>query len=584
MTRPGPRGRRRRILVGLALALPALLAPRPAAAQERRLSLESFNATLTVEPSGLLDVLEELQFRFDGSWNGVFRTIPVRYDMGSEIHRVRLDVVDVRGGDGSELRYETSRQGAYRKVKIWVPGASDATRTVVLHYRVRDALRFFENHDELYWNVTGNEWDFPVGRASARVVLPDGATGRRATAYTGTYGARGEDASVTEIEEGYYFQTTNPLEFREGLTVVVGWDPGLVHRPSALERALRAGVFLLIFPLISLVGMWRLWSARGRDPERRPVAPRYEPPGGMTPAEVGTLVDNSPDMRDFTATIVDLAVRGYLRIEEEERSGLVKIFSRQEYTFHRLKEAGPELKPHETALLDALFSGGIRSVVSTSELEHEFYKEIPGLKHAVFRLLLESGDYRNRPDKVLQTWLVVGVLACILATVGLVVVASARGYDMPFALAGGIGFGLPVLIFGVLMPARTVSGTRRLEEILGFEEFLDRVESDRFRRMIKGPEQFEAFLPYAMALSVEERWARAFEDLYTEPPTWYTGRYPGTFRPSMLVSNLSTMSTRASSAMSSAPRSSGGSGFSSGGGGGGGFSGGGFGGGGGGGF
>jgi uncharacterized membrane protein YgcG len=564
------------LLAGALLAAPLTGA---VSAQERRLTLEAFSATIEVQSSGALEVREELRFHFAGSWNGVFRTIPVLYDLGASRHRIRLQVIDVRDLTGEALRYETSREGAYRRVRIWVPGARDATRTVVLRYRVREALRFYETHDELYWNVTGNEWDVPIQSATARVILPDGASGRRAAAYTGAYGERGEGSLITEIEEGFFFRTTGPLAFREGMTVVVGWDPGLVHRPGALERALRAGLFLFALPVVSLIGMWRLWLARGRDPQRRPVSPRYEPPEGLSPAEAGTLVDNRPDMRDLTATLVDLAVRGYLRIEEEDRSGLARLLTKQHYTFRRLRAAGDELRPHERRMHGALFSG--REAVSTRDMEHEFYKELPGMRTVLFDELKRAGYYHRRPDRVLQGYLVFGAAVLGLATAGLVSQATERGYSPVLAALAGVATGLPVLLFGLVMPARTVRGARRLEEVLGFEEFLDRVDSDRFRRMIKSPEQFEAFLPYAMAFGVEKRWARAFDDLYTEPPSWYVGSQPGSsFRPSNLVSNLDTMATRASSAMASAPRSSGSSGFSSGGG----FSGGGSGGGGGGGW
>jgi uncharacterized membrane protein YgcG len=151
-----------------------------------------------------------------------------------------------------------------------------------------------------------------------------------------------------------------------------------------------------------------------------------------------------------------------------------------------------------------------------------------------------------------------------------------------FVLAG-ILTGLVVVIFGYFMPARTLLGSRTLEGVLGFEEFLGRVESDRMDRMIYKPEMFEKYLPFAMALGVEKKWAAAFEGIYTEPPQWYTGTSYPTFQPSSFVGNLNRMSASTAAAMASAPRSSGGSGFS-GGGGGGGFSGGGFGGGGGGGF
>ncbi len=151
----------------------------------------------------------------------------------------------------------------------------------------------------------------------------------------------------------------------------------------------------------------------------------------------------------------------------------------------------------------------------------------------------------------------------------------------PFVIAGILTAAI-ICIFGLFMPARTIVGTRALEGVLGFEDFLAHVESDRFNRMIKTPEMFEKFLPFAMALGVEKNWSKAFQNIYTQPPSWYQGGYGPSFYPYMFVNNLNTMSSQASGIMTSAPRSSGGSGF--GGGGGGGSSGGGFGGGGGGGF
>ena len=184
-------------------------------------------------------------------------------------------------------------------------------RTLVFTYRVENGLRFFENHDELYWNATGLEWDIPVGNATAEVVLPAGVTGVRVTAYTGAYGSRDGEVAVQSDGSTLRFGTVEPLGYREGMTLVVGWDPGVVDRPGALARALDFVMAnsLLLLPLLSLVGMWRHWRRLGRDPELGSIAPRYRPPEGLSPGEAGTLVDNRPDMRDVAATIVDLAVR-----------------------------------------------------------------------------------------------------------------------------------------------------------------------------------------------------------------------------------------------------------------------------------
>jgi uncharacterized membrane protein len=374
------------------------------------------------------------------------------------------------------------------------------------------------------------------------------------------------------------------LEYREGLTAVVGWNPGVVHRPTAAEKA--AGTLYsnvpLVIPILVLFGMWRLWRSRGRDPQLAPIITRYEPPEQMTPAELGTLVDGKPDMRDITASIVDLAVRGYLHIEESGSDGFLGLFSNKDYRFKLLRgrDAWSGLKPHEVDLLDAMFGGSTDSV-SLSALKNKFYKHLPGLKKLLYADLVDDKLYTARPDRVRTLYIVGGIVLGALVAVPSAAIMSGLGMQPAAGIVAGILSGLIVVLFGWFMPARTVKGTRELEKVLGFQEFLSRVESDRMDRMIRTPDMFEKFLPYAMALGVADTWAKAFEGIYTQPPSWYTG--PGgihTFHTTSFTNNLGRMSTQAAAVMASAPRSSGGSGFSSGGG----FSGGGFGGGGGGGF
>jgi uncharacterized membrane protein len=402
----------------------------------------------------------------------------------------------------------------------------------------------------------------------------------------GTYGAT-EQGTTQELDDVFYFDAGRPLGIREGLTVAVAWEPGAVERPSFFERAwlLIRGNLLFVFPLLSFFLMYNVWLSRGRDPERRSITPEYEPPEGLTPSEAGTLIDNSPDMRDITAAIVDLAVRGYLRIEEIERSKVLGLFSSTDYMLVRTGQSRDwrELQAHEEAVLSALFDGGTAQSVNISDLEHEFYESLPGIKDRIFDRLVELKLYDRRPDNVLAMWVVVGFAVLIVSVGGAVAVANILMLSLGWSILAAILTAVPVFVFGSLMPARTIRGARQFEKILGFQEFLERVEQDRFRRMITGPEMFERYLPYAMALGVDKKWAAAFDDLYKEPPDWYVGTYPHGFHTTMFVASLNDWSSAAGTAMSTGPRSSGGSGFS-GGGGGGGFSGGGFGGGGGGGW
>jgi len=569
------------ILFSLFLFSPAL------ALSTRELRIENFQSETIVMADGTIEVTENIHTHFvGGPWHGLYRTIPVEYVTPQGLnYSLLLEVKHVTDGSGRALKYETSRVRHYRKLKIYVPEADNSTQTISIAYSVSDALRFFDDHDELYWNVTGDDWGVPIQAANARIILPEGTTNIRANVFTGAYRSRGQDADLNIVGTGVEVRTREPLRLHEGLTVAVAFDKGFVHGPGV------AGKVALFFrsnwplgvPLATFAVMFYLWWTKGRDPRLRPIAAQYEPPDQLTPGEAGALVDNSADMRDITASIVDLAVRGYIVIEEHQRDQMLGLMHSKDYNFMVKKERAEwsKLKPHEQALLEGLFvTGTAGESVSMSSLENHFYTNLPGIRSNIFDSLVAQGYYTRRPDMVRSTYIAVGVMAGLLMVFGGVKIASNLGMAPLTFIAAGILTGAIVCGLGWFMPAHTEQGTRALEGVLGFEDFLVHVEAERFNQMIKTPQMFERFLPFAMALGVEKNWSKAFQGILTQPPEWYRGSsYGPGFYPMMFTNDLSSMSTRVSSVMTSAPRSSGGSGF-----GGGGSSGGGFGGGGGGGF
>jgi uncharacterized membrane protein YgcG len=560
----------------LLLLLAALVAAAPAAAQ-RSYSIKSFDATILVGEDGMIDVTEMITVEFRGSYNGIYRTIPVKYRSPEGFGwTLQVELVSVTDTDGRALRVESSREGPYRKVRIWVPGAEDATRTVVLHYRAGNGLRFFDDHDELYWNITGDEWEVPIEAVTARIMLPQRATGVRATAFNGAYGSSRQEAEVAI--EGAALTVTMPeaLGFREGVTAVVGWDKGVVREPTRTERVsgFLATNWPLALPVPVFLLMFGLWRRVGRDPRELPVAVQYEPPADLTPAEAGTLIDHAVHMRDITATIVDLAVAGHLTIEEREDTALFGLIRNQEYVFHR-QPAPPGARPlhrHEHLVLNGVFEAGATDV-ELSDLKNDFYQHLDDIRSGIFDRLIRSGLLRSRPDKVRQYWTMGGVaLGVGVAAFGTANAARLDLEPLPVFIGAAL-CALILVLFGQIMPARTVAGARGVEKVRGFEEFLTRVEGDRFARIEKTPELFERYLPYAMAFGVEGKWARGFEGIYREPPRWYVGTNPMGFNATRFSTQLSTMSSHVGSTLVSAPRTSGGSGFSggsSGGGGGGG--------------
>jgi uncharacterized membrane protein YgcG len=554
-------------------------------ASARELKIQKFHAEVIVEPDSSLGVTETIEANFMGVWHGLYRTIPVEYGTPQGFNYslfVRLE--SAKDDRGESLKVETSRQGRYLKWKIYVDDATDAVRTITLNYRVKNGLKFFEDHDELYWNVTGDEWDVPIEDVSAQIFLPQGATGIHATDYTGARGSRAQNAEVTTNDGSVDVSMLRPLGFHEGLTVVVGWAKGFVKEPGAgdLINQFLASNWPLFFPVLVFIFMFWLWYSRGRDPRVGPIAVQYAPPDGLSPAEAGTLVDNDAAMRDITSTIVDLAVRGYITIEEVEKSSLLHLISNKDYVFH-LKKSLKEwagLKSHELVLLAALFSNGLLTDVPLSSLENRFYTNLPQIKNSIFDELMERGYFQHRPDYVRSSFVGGGIaMGVLFFFLGNAIAQKMGMAPAPFLIAGVLSGGI-IAGFGWFMSARTLTGVKALAGVLGFEDFLTRVEADQLTRVGQTPETFEKFLPFAMALGVEKKWVGAFQNIYSQPPSWYQGGYyDGGFHPLMFVASPDMMTSRANSVLASAPRSSGGSGF-----GGGGSSGGGFGGGGGGGF
>lgn len=554
-----------------------------AAAQTRNWRIADFKDTISISQDGSALVSETITLVFVGHWNGIHRTIPVDYPgpRGAN-YTLYFDVKSVTDEAGLKLKYESKRSGAYRDLKIYVPNAEDATRVVNIDYTMRNGIRYFDDHDEFYWNVTGNDWPVPIDHASAFVTLPENAAGAlRAQAFTGVYGSTEGEATAEVNGANVTFETTNPLPMRGGLTIDVYIPKSILHQPGALTRlSWFLGSNPIVFlPFLTFAVMLGLWHTVGKDPDPGlSVAPMYEPPKGMTPAEAGTLIDDSTDPRDITSTIVDLAVRGYVQIQETVDTTLL-VFKSKDYVLHLVKPRelwSGDLCPHERVMLENIFAGGSETRLST--LKNRFYTVIPVIKQDIMAALKKKGMYQIDPGAAggysFLALFAIGLLLAGMQYLGRVNLFNSAPL---LVLCGGIS-ALIWWLFARQMTAKTVQGVRTVVAIQGFQEFMNRVDADRIKRL--PPDTFEKYLPYAMAFGVEQHWAQAFAGLIKDPPNWYVGSTPYSgFNPVYFSSSMHSMASDMHQVFVSAPRaSSSGSGF---GGGGGGFSGGGFGGGGG---
>ena len=419
----------------------------------------------------------------------------------------------------------------------------------------------------------------PIDSVHGRVVLPEALRPTRTAIYTGAAGVAGSDAVVQRDANEVAFSSTRALYPNEGLTIGVGWPAGHISsRPSQAHEQLLEMVrwIPLVIPFIILIVVYRFWDEHGRDPQEGSYVVHYEPVAGASPAELGTLVDNTADMEDITATLVDLAVRGYIHITELSEEHLFGLSKSTDYRIDilRTRSDWKDLKSHETSYLDALGQAapGDEYSMKISDLRNRFYRFLPGIKNAIYDELVAAGYYIERPDKTRGKWYGLTVLVAFVLG-GLTILSLSRNWAtfapaaLVFATAASV---IVMVVFTQIMPARTAEGARAREATLGFKEFLSRVEEDRYKKMITSPELFEKYLPYAMAFGVQEKWANAFKDIYREPPQWYSGG-TGPFNISSFSSSIGNMSSAAASSMASSPSSSGsGGGGSSGGGSGGG--------------
>jgi uncharacterized membrane protein YgcG len=451
--------------------------------------------------------------------------------------------------------------------------------TYTFRYRVNRMLGFFEQHDELYYNVTGHQWGFPIDKASATVRLEFDAP-RDAIlveGYTGRYGSREQEYGRYLDDNGdVHFEANSVLPPAHGLTIVVGWPKGYVDEPTQMDRigwllkdnrnllAALAGLILLLVYYVPT------WFRHGRDPEEGVVVTRYEPPKGFSPASLRYIRQMYYDDKVMTAAIVNLAVKGYLTIENDDGT----------HTIHCKAAAGAlaPLAPGEQELFAGLFAEG-----DSVELENTNHAVLGEARDAHRKSLKQ--DYKQHYFQT-NGWLnVPAVIIVILAAV--ISLKIGRGPTVP-VIATIVVSCLTMVFFAIIMKRPTLRGRKLLDEMMGFTDYLEIAEKDELNLRNppdKTPELFEALLPYALALGVEHAWSEKFAavlasirnpDGSTYSPSWYRGSWN--------TSNLSNATNSLSSGLNSAVSSSVTPPGSSSGGGGGGFSGGGGGGGGGGGW
>jgi uncharacterized membrane protein YgcG len=618
----------------LALALViAIAAAAPARAVEHILL---FVSDAQVQRNGDLIVTETIRVQAEGNQirHGIFRDFPTTYNRpdGSRVV-TGFDVQSVMR-DGASESWTTESLSNGVRLRI---GKADVTVTngpheYVIRYRTDRQIGFFADFDELYWNATGNGWPFSIDSAEARITLPQAVPFSQAAFYTGPQGAQGRDAAIVERTDGHIvFRTTSALPPANGLTVAAAWQKGVVDAPTASQQAqwwftdnlpgVVAGIGLVV--VLAFYGF--AWLRVGRDPPRGTVIPLFGPPDGFSAAAVRFVENMGFDQRCFTAAIVDLGVHGQIRlvldgkqidranggkpVAPPEQALVARLFAAMpsilltQDNYKPIGESRDALRKGLVAAYDGpLFSdnylwSGLGVFLSAALmaivliLMGQVYDSdtLGPLLFGVLAPLLPilGGCFMIRAGRRRDsggTWLLAvgAILIAAFVFVGLAVMAA--GAPGPVAVMPAVAAYIlvPLAFLGFhWLQAPTTAGRKIMDEIEGFRQYLGVAEEDRLNAMNppdKTPELFERFLPYAIALDVENRWAKRFAAVLAAAGasaavgTWYSGRYnpndPVRFANHLSGALSSTIASAASPPGSSS--GSGGGGSSGGGGGGGG--------------
>jgi uncharacterized protein (TIGR04222 family) len=596
----------------LTVLLVVLGAAAPASAQGFGERISSYDIDLSIEDDGDLLVQETIEYDFGGAARrGIERFIPVRfpYEPDDRYERVYpIDVLDVETSAGTPGQTQTSTASNNLVIRIGDPDRTITGRhTYRITYRVTGALNGFDDHDELFWNVIGGEWAVPIDRASVTATLPGDVT--QVACYSGPVGSRlpCDESSSTGATATFAHSALSP---QDAMTVVVGFPTGLVPTPEpVLDERWTVGRAFALTPVtgaasggMALAGVgavaalgWRHGRDRryvggevdiafGNDTGQSEPVPlgggtpspvEFVPPDGLRPGQVGTLVDEVAHPLDVTATIVDLAVRGYLRIEEVEQAGW---FGQGDWLLRALDKAPDDLHTYEHSLHTAIFAGGPE--VLLSDLKGTFATSLAQVQSELYDDAVDQGWFVTRPDHIRAMWTGIGIAVVVSGVVLTGLAAAFTSYGLvplPLVLAG-----LLLLAFASRMPHRTAKGTGVVRRVHGFRMFIEESEKER-ARFAERANLFSEYLPYAIVFGATEKWARAFAGLDGALPDtggWYVGHHGGlgfnylVFSGAMGGFTTTTAGTIASTPTPTAGTSGfsgfGGGGFSGGGGGGGG--------------
>lgn len=587
-------------------------------------SIDTFKSNIEIQPDGSVKVIETIDVTFTIGSHGIYRYIPVVYqEKNGEKKYTEIKSIDVTDG-GNYVNYETRFSTNDLEIKIGDPDTLiHGNKRYIIQYSVRGVIESYDDYDELYWNVTGNEWDTPITSATTTVSIPSGEI-KQVSCYLGVRGSK-ESCAGGFTKQTATYSSSRSLAINEGLTIAVGFPKNtvpiiIIPKPLTIDQpqVQKAVLFSFLLTFIpALIFLIMLWWRNGRDSyynrkslhdpsqeevtmplfgAHEPIGAEYEPPLNLRPAEIAVLVDEKSEARDISATIVDLAIKGYLTITDRNKD--IKV-SQPDYQLDRLQKPTDDLLPYEKLIIDSLFSNGTTVILSelpkaparglealltqlSETKKNDFLAQISNIRKSIYVSVTEKKLFLANPDTIRKHYLITaGTLAIVFGGIFIILLSmffSSLGHSMLYWIGFGVSFaaGLIILILAFMamhMPKRTAYGREIYRQAMGYKLFVSGTEKYR-QPFFEKENIFMQVLPYAMVFGVTDRLVKAMKEMHIQPTmgSWYIGT--AMFNVDSFTQGITSFSSEVSRSIATISSGSGSRG--------GGFSGGGFGGGGGG--
>lgn len=608
----------------------------PKAGVER---ITSFHSDMNVDNKSALTVTEHINVHSLGIniKRGIYRALPLSRNLNNKTQKVKYDIISVKK-DGVEEDYHEENEDGYLKIYVGNKDIilSPGDYQYEITYKTENQIGFFNRYDEIYWNVNGTVWDFAIDSISAKVTLPQGTKILQNSCYTGSYGNNSQKCNVKVLSDNSMEWSAKDLAAGEGLTIAAGFQKGIMIPPPPPGFLEKFGILIMaIFIFLGLILYYYLtWKKYGIDPEKPTIYPQFYVPENLSPASLGYLQNENFKNKFLTAAIINLAVKGFLKIIEGEDSGILGFFNTKTFTLHKLKEPDESLPKEEINVMNTLFTENdsikfdgkynskIETVVSSFkgalQFQHDkFLNEGNNFSKVVVPILIITVIYGlglfisykidPEPEKIvggiaiyvisLVLFFVISFLSnrvswkflipvpifVIIGLIGFIKVGNSGGELINFSVC----YFFIILAFTSLMMYQYLirrpseEKLRKKSLIEGFKMYMGAAENEQLKfhnppQMT--PQVFETLLPYAMVLGVDQIWGEKFDTMMKNMAngtpyvhSWYMGSSINQLSfGNTLNSSLTNSIKSAATQPSSSGSGSGGGGFSGGGGGGGG--------------